>query len=91
MLQDSKKKRRRQHEKLNRKVDVRLPQRRKFNFYCASPVHLIITMIMWIRTSRLSIQNSFCVRLQGTLSNESDGPILAIAKFTRKHPTVEFS
>ena len=33
-----------------RKVDVRLPG--------ASPVHQIITMIKWIRTSRLSTKNS---------------------------------
>ena len=38
---------------LNRKVDVRLPG--------ARPVHLIITMIKWIRTSRLSIKNSLYI------------------------------
>jgi len=37
-----------------RKVDVRLPGIHNG----ARPVHLIITMIKWIRTSRLSIKNS---------------------------------
>jgi len=30
------------------------------NSHGARPVHLIITMIKWIRTSRLSIKNSLC-------------------------------
>jgi len=41
-----------------RKVIVRLPEKRKSNSHGARPVHLIITMIKWIRTSRLSINNS---------------------------------
>ena len=41
-----------------RKVDVRLPGKRDSNSHGARPVHLIITMIKWIRTSRLSIKNS---------------------------------
>ena len=41
-----------------RKVDVRLPGKENSNSYGARPVHLIITMIKWIRTSRSSIQNS---------------------------------
>jgi len=41
-----------------RTVDVRLPGKRYSNSHGARPVHLIITMIKWIRTSRLSIQNS---------------------------------
>ena len=36
-----------------RKVDVRLPG--KGNSHGARPVHLIITMIKWIRTSRLAM------------------------------------
>ena len=39
----------------SRKVDVRLPNSKSHG---ARPVHLIITMIKWIRTSRLSIKNS---------------------------------
>jgi len=40
------------------KVDVRLPGKGNSNSRGARPVHLIITMIKWIRTSRLSIKNS---------------------------------
>jgi len=40
------------------KVDVRLPGKGNPNSNGARPVHLIITMIQWIRTSRLSINNS---------------------------------
>jgi len=40
-----------------RKVDVRLPEKGNSNSHGARPVHLIITMITWIRTSRLSIKN----------------------------------
>ena len=39
------------------KVDVRLPGKENSNSHGARPVHLIITMIKWIRTSRLSIKN----------------------------------
>jgi len=42
----------------SRKVDVRLPGKGNSNSHGARPVHLIITMIKWIRTSRLSIKNS---------------------------------
>jgi len=42
----------------SRKVDVRLPANGNSNSHGARPVHLIITMIKWIRTSRLSIKNS---------------------------------
>ena len=41
-----------------RKVYVRLPGKGNSNAHGARPVHLIITMITWIRTSRLSIKNS---------------------------------
>ena len=44
-----------------RMVDVRLPGQGNSNSHSARPVHLIITMIKWIRTSRLSIKNSFSV------------------------------
>jgi len=39
---------------LPRKVDARLPGKRNSNFHGARPVHLIIMMIKWIRTSRLT-------------------------------------
>ena len=41
-----------------RKVDVRLPGKGNSNSHGARPVHLIISMIKWIRTSRLSIKSS---------------------------------
>ena len=40
-----------------RKVDVRLPGKGNSNSRGARPVHLIITMMKWIRTSRLSMNN----------------------------------
>jgi len=43
---------------LCRNVDVRLPGKSNSNSHGARPVHRIITMIQWIRTSRLSIKNS---------------------------------
>ena len=41
-----------------RKVDVRLPGKGNSNSHGARPVHLIMTMIKWTRTSRLSIKKS---------------------------------
>jgi len=46
--------------RMPRKVDVRLPGKGNSDSHGARPVHLIITMITWIRTSRLSIKNSLC-------------------------------
>ena len=43
---------------LARKVDARLPGKGDSNSHGARPVHLIIAMIKWIRTSRLSVNNS---------------------------------
>jgi len=42
-----------------RKVDERLPGKWNSNSHGARLVHLILTMMKWIRTSRLSIKNSF--------------------------------
>jgi hypothetical protein len=36
---------------------IRLPGKGNSNSHGARPVHLIITMAKWIRTSRLSIKN----------------------------------
>ena len=44
--------------RLHRKVDVRLPGKGNSDSHGAGPAHLIITMVKWIRTSRLSIKNS---------------------------------
>jgi len=41
-----------------RKVDIRLPGQGDSNSHGERPVHQIISMIKWIRTSRLSIKNS---------------------------------
>jgi len=43
---------------VDRKVDVRLLGKGNSNSHGARPVHQIITMIKWIRTSRLPIKNS---------------------------------
>ena len=43
----------------SKKVDVRLPGKGNSTPHGARPVHLIITMIKWIWTSRLSIINCF--------------------------------
>ena len=51
-------------ERKTRKVDVRLPGKGHSNSYGARPDHLIITMIKWIRTSRLSIKNSLWLELR---------------------------
>ena len=40
------------------KVDVRLPGKGNSTSHGARPVHQIISMIKWIRTSKLSINNS---------------------------------
>ena len=45
-----------------RKVDVRLPGNGNSNSHGARPVHLIITRITWIRTSRLSIRTLSAMR-----------------------------
>ena len=47
----------------DRKVDVRLPGKGNSNSHGARPVHLILTMIQWIRTSRLSIKISLYVEV----------------------------
>ena len=41
-----------------RKVDIRLPGKGNSKSDGARPVHLINSMIKWIRNSRLSIKNS---------------------------------
>jgi len=50
------------YEPRPRKVDVRLPGKGKSNSRGARPDHLIITMIKWTRTSRLSIKKSLSRR-----------------------------
>ena len=49
--------------RISRKEDARLHGKGNSNFHGARPVHQIISMIEWIRTSRLSIKNSVSVRV----------------------------
>ena len=51
----------------SRKVDDRLPGTGNSNSHGARPVHLIIMLIKWIRTSRLSIKNSLSLELNTLL------------------------
>ena len=46
------------HHKMPRKVDVKLPGKGNSNSHGARPVHQIVSLMMWIWTSRLSTKNS---------------------------------
>ena len=46
------------NEDTSRRVDIRLPGKGNSNSHGATPVYLNITMVKWIRTSRLSIKKS---------------------------------
>ena len=52
--------------RLQSSIDVRIPGRGQANSHGARPAHLIITMIKWIRTSRLSIKNSLSLAELGS-------------------------
>ena len=47
-----------------RKVNIRLPRKGNSNSHGARPAHQIITIIDWIRSSRLSIKNSLSAGVQ---------------------------
>ena len=49
-------------------ADVRLPRKRNSTSLDARPVYLIITMMKWSLTSRLSIKNSFLLRVQAGIA-----------------------
>ena len=49
--------------KRHRRVDVRLPGKGDSNSHGARPVHLVITIMKWIRTSRLAKKNSLTLSL----------------------------
>ena len=68
------------------KADVRLPGEGNSNSYGARPVHLIITMIMWIQTSRLSIKKSLsgAGRFGDTAANAGMVVLLDTFAFTFK-------
>ena len=57
----------------NGKVDVRLPGKGNSHSHGARLVHLIITMITWVWTSRLSIMNSLSV---GAEEGRGERPVL---------------
>ena len=44
-----------------REQGVGLPAKGNSNSHSARPVHLIVTMMQWIRTSRLSMKDSLCL------------------------------
>ena len=50
-------------------VDVRLPGKGNSNSHGARPVHLINTMIKWIRTRRLSIKNALSLSEQDVMQS----------------------
>jgi len=52
---------------MTRTVDVRLPGKGNLNSHGARPVHLIISMIKWIRTGRLSVKNTLYVDAEEAL------------------------
>ena len=70
----------------SRKVDVRLPGKGISNSHGARPVHLIITMIKWIRTSRLSIKKS--LSLEGGGGTRPESRVLADARNARADSSV---
>ena len=57
-------------------MNVRLPGKGNSNSHGARPVHLIITMIKWIRTIRLSIKNSLSEE-GGELCKRCGVPVLS--------------
>ena len=89
---------------LKRQVDVKLPGKGNPNSHGTKPVHLIIKMMKWIRTSRLSINNSFSLKrhhhrmggrgkrtsrpLQGHLAHKTPPPPLGPPWEPRHGPTV---
>jgi len=82
-----------------RNVDIRLPGKGNSNSHGARPVHLIMMMIDWIWTSRLSIKNplslgvvgdyAYGTRRDGLGGEEAgdgqDGPAYRGTSLIRKH------
>ena len=67
-----------------RKVDVRLPGKGNSNSHGARPVHLIITMMKWIRTSRLSTKNSLSLPQTASVRSLQPGVSRNAAFWTRR-------
>ena len=61
-----------------RKVDVRLPGKGNSNSHGARPVHQIISMTAWLRTSELSIHNSLSTSREG-----APGPDIRVRDATK--------
>ena len=59
----------------NRKVDMRLHGKGYSSSHGARPVHQIITMIKWIRTSRLSIKKSLAPPLVPAAGGQRARPL----------------
>ena len=53
-----------QSQRGTRKADIRLARKGDLNSRDARPVHLIISMIKWIRTSGSSIKNSLSLSIR---------------------------
>ena len=64
-----------------RKVDVRLPRTGNSNSHGERPVHIIITMISWIRTSKLPIKNSLSVQVARSVDDPTMKKIFATGMF----------
>jgi len=73
-------------ELLSRKVDVRLPGKENSNSHGARLVHLIITMIKWIRASRLSIKNSLSDTDAEIFRDDSEKSHQGAAELPVEHP-----
>jgi hypothetical protein len=72
-------------------VDVRLPGKGNSNSRCARPVHLIITMSKWFRTSSSSTKKSLClINMLERLQVES-GPLRAVHLSRHKWPGEQVS
>ena len=72
-----------------RKADVRLPGNGNPNSYDARPVHRIISMMEWIRTSRLSIKDSLSrlsKRGGSKVEDRGGGPSTSMAHFSSSLP-----
>ena len=74
-----KKKKKHDHEGRRRKpvrIQVQNQEPETPNSHGARPVHLIITMIKWFRTSRLSIKHSLPLSPQPVLAHQATHPAL---------------
>ena len=72
----------------DRKVDIRLSAKRNSNAHGARPVHQIISIMKWIRTSRLSIKYSLALSdLLREVDAKLDHAVVALVLFARRPAT----